>query len=120
MTDRILIVDDDPLMVRTLCDVLRRRGYDTEGLSSGEAAIAAAESDCPSAVVMDIKMPGISGVDAFRALRARRPGLQVILMTAYSAPDILADAARAGVEHILHKPFALPLLLEMLTEPGPN
>jgi CheY-like chemotaxis protein len=118
VTGAVLVVDDDPLMVRTLCDVLRRRGYQAQGAYSGEEAVAVAETSRPRAVVMDIKMAGMSGVEAFRELRARQPGLRVILMTAYSAPDILAEAARAGVDHVLPKPLELPVLLEKLGAPG--
>src|SRR5690606_9623216 len=114
MNSSVLIVDDDPYMVRTLCDVLRRRGYRTRGVHSGEEAVAVAEEQSWSAVVMDIRMAGMNGVETFRALRDRDPRVRVILMTAYSSPDLLREAEDAGVRRVLAKPFAIPELLETL------
>lgn len=114
MMGSVLVVDDDPQMVRTLCDVLRRRGYQPTGLHSGEDAIAAVSAGSWRAVIMDIRMPGISGVSACRAMREQSPGLRVFLMTAYSSPEMLAEAAAAGVEEVMSKPLALPVLLELL------
>jgi len=108
------VVDDDRQMVRTLCDVLQRRGYQPHGVHSGEEAVQALSAEPWKAVIMDIRMPGMSGVAACRAMRAQQPDLRVILMTAYSSPDVLADAAAAGVEQVLPKPLVLPLLFERL------
>jgi CheY-like chemotaxis protein len=108
------VVDDDPLMVRTLCDVLRRRGYDAQGAASGEEALERAGERAWAAVVMDIRMPGISGVDACKQLRHSRPAVPVILMTAHSEPELLAEAHAAGVSRVLSKPFSIPELLTLL------
>jgi len=110
----VLVVDDDPFMVRTLCDVLRRRGYETGSAGSGEEAVASAEARHWSAVVMDIRMPGMNGVAASKVLRGLQPDLLVILMTAHSESHLLEEARAAGVASVLNKPFPIPQLLAVL------
>ena len=111
---RLLVVDDDRGMVRTLCDVLRFSGWDPVGVYSGEEAMRQVEASRFSAVVMDVRMAGISGVEALRAIRVCRPTLPVILMTAYASDALLKQAKDSGATRILHKPIALPGLLEEL------
>jgi CheY-like chemotaxis protein len=110
----VLVVDDDRLMVRTLCDLLRRRGFDPHGVHSGEDALARSQARRWDAVVMDVRMGGMTGVEALRLLRQLQPGVPVILMTAYSAPELLTEATRAGVDRVLAKPFPPGVLLDAL------
>ncbi len=102
-------------MVRTLSDILRFRGWDVHGAHAGEAALeylrTGAEVDV---ILMDVRMGGMSGVDALRIIREERPGLPVMLMTAYSTAELLADAERQGAVRILSKPLAVPALIQML------
>lgn len=111
---RLLVVDDDHGMVRTLCDVLRFSGWDPVGVHSGEEAMLKVEAARFSAVVMDVRMTGISGVEALSAMRKRHPTLPVILMTAYASDALLEQARESGVTRILHKPIAVPGLLDQL------
>ena len=111
---RLLVVDDDHGMVRTLCDVLRFSGWDPVGVYSGEEAMLKVEAARFSAVVMDVRMTGISGVEALSAMRKRHPTLPVILMTAYASDALLEQARNSGVTTILHKPIAVPGLLDRL------
>ena len=69
-----------------------------------------------SVVLMDVRMAGITGVEALKAMKAIRPGIRVILMTAYTATEILAEAEREGALRILSKPVALAGLLEALEQ----
>jgi DNA-binding NtrC family response regulator len=114
MNRTVLVVDDDRHMVRTLCDLLRKRGWSPHGVHSGEEAVAAAARSRYAAVLMDVRMAGIDGVSAFRAIRERQPRLPVMLMTAYSTRELLAEAERLGVLHIFPKPLPLAQLLSLL------
>ncbi|MEX2111527.1 MAG: response regulator [Gemmatimonadaceae bacterium] len=114
MTRRILIVDDEKQMVRTLVDVVRLHGWEADGSYSGEAAVDAVREREYAVVLMDVKMTGINGVEAFKAMKALRPRIRVILMTAYTASELLAEAEREGALKILHKPVVLGGLIEML------
>jgi DNA-binding NtrC family response regulator len=118
MSRRILIVDDDRHMVRTLSDIVRLHDWNPEGAHSGEEAVEAVRKNTYQAVLMDVRMAGINGVDAFKAMKAMRPGIKVILMTAYTAQDIIAEAERAGALKVLSKPVVLSGLIEMLERTG--
>ena len=114
MTRRALVVDDDRSMVKTLADVLQLQGWEVERAYSGAAAVQVARQNEFDVVLMDVKMPGIDGVDAFRAMKEARPDIRVILMTAYAAPERLSDAEREGVLRVMPKPVNVPELLELL------
>jgi DNA-binding NtrC family response regulator len=111
---RLLVVDDDRGMVRSLCDVLRISGWEPVGAHSGEEALREVDRSRFSAVIMDVRMTGISGVEALGAMRQRYPTLPVILMTAYASDDLLEQARDYGAARILHKPSGVPGLLKQL------
>lgn len=115
---RALVVDDDRMMVRTLCDVLRAHGWQATGVHSGEAAVEQVAAESFDVVLMDVRMEGITGVDALREMKRLRPRIQVILMTAYSAAELLAQAEREGALKVLSKPVAIPSLIDMLERDG--
>jgi DNA-binding NtrC family response regulator len=112
----MLIVDDEKQMVKTLVDVVRLHGWEADGVYSGEAAVDAIRDRDYAVVLMDVRMTGINGLEAFKAMKAVRPGVRVILMTAYTATEILAEAEREGALRILSKPVALTGLLDLLRE----
>jgi DNA-binding NtrC family response regulator len=116
MSRRILVVDDDRQMVRTLSDIVRLQGWNPDSAYSGEEAVEAVRKHEYQAVLMDVRMAGINGVDAFKAMKALRPGIKVILMTAYTAAGIIAEAEREGALKVLAKPVVLSGLLEMLDQ----
>ncbi len=114
MTRRVLVVDDDRAMVRTLCDILRHRGWEVEGAFSGEEALASQKARTWPFVLMDIRMPGIDGVEACRVMMTMPSPPRVILMTAQAESVRLRDAEGQGAWRVLHKPVNLPELLDML------
>jgi DNA-binding NtrC family response regulator len=111
---RILVVDDDRQMVRTLCDILSLHGWQAVGAYSGEEAVDAVGRDSYDAVLMDIKMTGMDGVAALRAMKRTRPGVRVMLMTAYASSELLQLAVEEGALEILTKPVSLPFLTSRL------
>ncbi len=111
---RILVVDDDPGMVRTLKDILRLHGWDVDAASNGDEAVQAVERQSYSAVLMDVRMPGMDGVTAFQRMHQRRPRIPVLLMTAYASDHLLAQAMQGGVLRILPKPLDLRQTLQLL------
>jgi DNA-binding NtrC family response regulator len=114
----ILVADDDRSMARTVCDILRRRGWTPTAVHSGEAAVEAAAAHRYEAVLMDVRLPGINGVEAFREIHAAQPRTPVILMTAYAAPELLDEAAREGVLRVLPKPIPWGTLSPLLEQIG--
>lgn len=111
---RILVVDDERQMTHTLCDILALHGWETEARNSGEEAVAAVAEKDYTAILMDVKMEGINGVEALQQIRQRRPGARVILMTAYSSAELLQQAEDEGALEIMNKPVALPALVGLL------
>lgn len=114
MKRRVLVVDDDRHMVRTISDVLRLRGWEVDGAYSGEEAVEAVGKTPYRALVMDIRMAGMNGVEAFRAIRGIAPALPVVFMTAYSATELLREAERLGALRIFAKPFPIHELVSTL------
>ena len=103
----ILIVDDDESIRRMLAAVLAREGFQTAMAASGEEGLALFRAQSPDIVLMDIRMPGISGIEAMSAMLELRPGATVILMTAYADLDTAVRAIKNGVFDFVIKPFDL-------------
>ena len=112
---RILIVDDNEMMVKTLQDILRIKGYEVEAAYSGSEALEKAENKLFDCVISDIKMPGLNGVELYRAIKTRQPELPVILITAYAADELVKEGLEEGVIAVLTKPLDLNLLLNFLS-----
>lgn len=115
MTRRVLVVDDDRFMVKTLTDVLRLKGWEVASAYNGHDAVARLAEGEFDFVIMDVKMPGMDGVSAFKAMKLMKPDVRVVLMTAYAAHDLLTEAQREGVLRIMPKPVDVDGLISMLT-----
>jgi two-component system response regulator AtoC len=104
---QILIVDDDESIRRMLAAVLAREGFQTVTASDGEEGLALFRSSSPDIVLMDIRMPGMSGIEVMSAMLELRPGAAVILMTAYADLATAVQAIKNGVFDFVIKPFDL-------------
>jgi DNA-binding NtrC family response regulator len=111
---RILVVDDDYGMADTLADILTSKGYAVVTASSGEAAISMLEQASCDVVVMDIRLPGMNGVDTLKAMKRLQPGLSAILTTAYTYQELVVDARQTGALDVIPKPLNLGRLLGLL------
>ena len=98
----VLIVDDEPDMLRSLGRILKSRGLTVETAASGEEAVARARELNPDAIVMDIKMPGISGLEASVQIKSFQSDVYVILMTGFS--ELMEEAQRTDGIKLLVKP----------------
>ena len=111
---KILVVDDDRRIVKTTCDILRVKGHEPVAAYSGEEAVAMVRAAAPECVLMDIKMPGISGVAALGQIKAIAPALPVILVSAYATDDLLEEAKQLGAHAVLTKPLNIQAVLSFL------
>jgi len=111
----VLVVDDDRGMCKTLCDILKVKGYGCEVAYSGEEAIERVGQKEYGCVLMDIKMPGISGVEAFQTIRKMESKVVVVLMTAYFTDPSVKEAKQMGVLAVLPKPLDITSLLSFLS-----
>ncbi len=111
----ILIVDDEANMRLTLGDVLEEDGYDVSVADSGERAVEMCRQRAFDVVLMDVRMPGINGVDAFREIRREQLGARIILMTAYSTDELKRVAMEEGAIAFLPKPLDIENVLKLIS-----
>lgn len=104
-TMRILVAEDEGSVGRAIERVLGRQGYEVKHCSTGPEALAAFDAVHYDAVVSDICMPGISGIDLLREVRSRSPETPVILITGRPTVDTAVEAVELGAFRYLTKPF---------------
>lgn len=112
----VLIVDDEKNMRLTLSDILMEEGYHVTTASTGEEAVAMCEMHGFDVILMDVRMPGINGVEAFRRIRRHREGVRVIMMSAYSVDDLKQAALDEGAIAFLPKPLDVQKVVQMIGE----
>ena len=101
----ILIVEDDPRIAEIEGDYLRRAGYNVLTTATGEEALTMAQARTPSLIVLDVRLPGISGVDVARALR-RESAVPIIMLTARVEEADRLIGLEAGADDYITKPFS--------------
>jgi two-component system response regulator RegA len=109
---RILLVDDDPVFTGVMARGFRRRGFTTRCCGSAEAALAACGEFKPSHILLDLNMPGTSGLVVLPRLLAAAPGAALVVLTGYSSIVTAVEASRAGATKYLCKPATI---VEILT-----
>jgi two-component system alkaline phosphatase synthesis response regulator PhoP len=107
---RILIVDDEPQMVRGLEDNLRFEGYQTLAAASGQEGLDLAFREGPDLVLLDVAMPGLSGWDVLRTLRRKGIDIPVVMLTARGEEADRVLGLELGADDYITKPFS-PLAL---------
>ncbi len=112
---KILVVDDDRRIVKTTCDILKIKGHEAVAAYSGEEGVEKVRTEVPDCVLMDIKMPGISGVEALKQMKQAAPGLPVVLVSAYATNEIIEEAKQAGAYAVLSKPLNIQMVLSFLS-----
>jgi two-component system invasion response regulator UvrY len=112
----VLIVDDQPpfrAVARTVVSLLR--GWQVIGeVATGEDAVQAVEASSPNVVLMDINLPGISGIEATRQIVRSHPSVRVVLLSTYQADDLPADALSCGAAAYVRKEDLTPGVLRDL------
>lgn len=108
---RILIVDDDRRMAKTLVDIFKVKGYEAEAAHSGPEALDKIDKGYFDCILTDIKMPQMNGVELYRAIKAMQPDLPVVLMTAYATDNLVQEGLEEGAIATLTKPLDINLLL---------
>jgi len=117
---RILIVDDDKRMTRTLADILTIAGHEAVEASSGLQALEKVRAQGFDCVLTDVKMPEMNGVEMHHLLRQTQPGLPVVLMTAYAADELIHQGLDEGVVGVFDKPLVMNQLLAFFTSLAKN
>jgi two-component system nitrogen regulation response regulator GlnG len=112
--DEVWIVDDDQSIRWVLERALAKEGYQVRSFREARDVIAALEEGTPRVLVSDIRMPGKSGIELLYQARQKRPGMPVIIMTAYSDLDSAVSAFQGGAFEYLPKPFDLSQAMELI------
>lgn len=107
MTERcdVLVVDDEPVVSGAIRLVLGHAGFEVAAFPDAESALAHPALDGCRLVICDLMLPGISGFDALRAMRLRRPELPIVMTTGYATPEHEELVLAAGATAFLPKPF---------------
>jgi two-component system response regulator GlrR len=111
---RVLVVDDDPDLLKLLSIRLKAAGYDVKAAESGEEALAQLSLSRPQAVVTDLRMGGMDGMSLFEAIHRDNPALPVLMLTAHGTIPDAVTATRRGIFGYLTKPFDPKALLDEL------
>ena len=102
---KILVVDDDTVVLKAVTQILQREGYPVVGIDDAVEGLTAAKDPSIDVAVLDINMPNLSGMDLLKAIKAERPDVEVIMMTAYATVETAVEAVKAGAYDYLTKPF---------------
>jgi len=113
---KILVVDDDDQLRTSFSKLLREEGYQVVSAASGEAGIEIVETTPLDLVILDVRLPGINGIDAFKAIKKMDAKLPVIIVTAFGTTDTAIEAIKAGAFDYLLKPFDIPEMLAMIIQ----
>jgi two-component system response regulator RegA len=108
---KILLVDDDPVFTGVMERGFRRRGFLTRACASAEEALAACDEFRPSHILLDLNMPGTSGLVALPQLLAAAPQAQLVVLTGYSSIATAVEATKAGAVNYLCKPAGIEEIL---------
>jgi two-component system response regulator RegX3 len=107
----ILVVEDEAAIRTGLCDVLAYHGYAPSGVETGEEGLRRALGGEHALVLLDVMLPGQSGFDVCRALRAERPRQPILLLTARGAEEDVLEGFRCGADDYVTKPFSISELM---------
>ncbi|MEW6671638.1 MAG: sigma-54 dependent transcriptional regulator [Thermodesulfobacteriota bacterium] len=116
MPNTIYIIDDDDQLRRSFHKLLTEEGYRVESAASGEAGLKLVRQSLPDVVIIDIRLPGMNGLETFKAIHTLEPKLPVIMMTAYGTTETAIEATKMGAFDYILKPFEIPDMLRVIVK----
>ena len=116
MTEKVLLVDDEQEFLDTLAERMRNRGMDVETTTSAEVALKQAEKVPYDAIVLDLMMPGMDGLQVLQILKKKNPDIQVILLTGQATLSKGIEAMKLGALDFIEKPADIKILTEKIKE----
>jgi DNA-binding NtrC family response regulator len=117
---KLLIVDDNEEFCRNMADIMELKGYQAAMAHNGPQAIEMVQKDGFDVILMDIKMPAMNGVDAFKQIKGIAPDIPVIMITAFAVEDLIREALREGAFGALHKPLDFDSLFQHIEQALPD
>jgi len=110
----ILTVDDNISICKTMSFILKRMGYDVTIANNGYEAISKIKKTHFDTIFMDIKMPGIDGVETYKKIKKIKPDAVVVMMTAYAVNELIKQAMEEGAYGIIYKPLEMRDVFRLL------
>lgn len=111
---KLLIVDDQVGIRRLLFEAFHEEGYEVELAASGLEALEKVKAALPDLILMDMKMPGMNGIETLHEVRKIDSSVAVIMMTAYGELEIVAEAVKFGIKEYITKPFDIIELRDLV------
>ena len=108
---KVLVVDDEVDFLETLLKRLRRREIDVEGVESGERALERLDRNPVDVVILDVRMPGMDGIQTLKEIKARYPLIEVIMLTGHASLEAAIQGMELGAFDYLMKPIDIDDLL---------
>ncbi len=105
MKTKILIVDDEERIIKILSRILTEEGYEVAAAGTGEEGISVSRKNPPDVILMDLNLPGTSGIEAMRTIQSQNPRVKTIILTAYGTISSAVEAMKSGAYDYLTKPF---------------
>lgn len=115
-TTRILVVDDEADICRNMADILGEFGYEVDTAMDGAVALEMVRERSYDIALLDLRMPGMDGIELYRQMKRLRSGAVAILVTAHAAEETERHALEAGAWRVLPKPVRLPTLMDTVQE----
>ena len=116
---KVIVVDDEREFATTLAQRLRLRGYEAAAFTSAEEALAAARREPPDVILLDLKLPGMSGMELLMTIREHIPGVRVVLLTGHLDHEARIEGLRLDSFPYLMKPVVMDQLLAKIEEGPP-
>ena len=112
----VLLVDDEVDFVSTLAERLDLRGFNARVAGDGQAALASVAQNAPQVMILDLKMPGMGGLEVLRRALAKAPGMRVVMLTGHGSETDRDEAMRLGAYSYLQKPVDIDSLTALITQ----
>jgi nitrogen regulation protein NR(I) len=112
----ILIIDDDDQLRKSFQKLLSEEGYRVVTAASGEAGLKQLNETTPDLVILDLRLPGMNGMETFQKIHDQEPKLPVIIMTAYGTTETAIEATKLGAFDYILKPFEIPEMLTVIQQ----
>lgn len=104
-TAKVLVIEDDEGMCDSCCRVLTKEGYETEATLNGETGLSRVKEILPDLVLVDLKMPGISGIEVLKRIKQIDPNIITVVITGYATVESAVESMKCGAYDFLPKPF---------------
>ena len=117
---QVMLVDDEVEFLETLIKRMKKRNVDITGVKSGEEALLALDQNQVDVVILDVRMPGMDGIEALKEIKRRHPLIEVIMLTGHASVEVAVQGMELGAFDYLMKPIDIDELLYKVEDAHKN